>query len=138
LREHRLDKDEPSKSALVSTRTRAVVFIAGSFVALAGSLAMGPAFLMYPAVMLLGALLQPRFRALGRGLMLGGALLLSAWVFPYGIGSLLGAGTSRHSYVTAFAFGAVLLMAICDVALVMEEIRIRRTASAHLAERDNK
>jgi hypothetical protein len=114
-------------SPVVSTETRLLAIVTGCFTALVGSMALGVMFSMYPGVMVVGALLQPRFRILGRGLMLAGALLLSAWVLPYGV-SILFQGIGRPD-VMIFTVASVLLVAVCDVALVVEEVRIRRRAT---------
>ncbi|MGB7494130.1 MAG: hypothetical protein WBR14_08335 [Candidatus Acidiferrum sp.] len=116
-------------SPVVSLETRLLAIATGCFTAAVGSLALGVAFSIYPGVMVVGTLLQPRFRKLGRGLMLAGALLLSAWVLPYGVLTVLSDLTMREPLVFGFALASVLLVAVCDVILVIEEVRIRRRAT---------
>jgi hypothetical protein len=123
-------ESESQKSPSVSIKTRLLVIVTGCFTALAGSLAVGVMFSIYPGVMVVGAILQPRFRILGRGLMLGGALLLSAWVIPYGVLLALDL-TIGELRVFGFALGSVLLVAVCDVVLVIEEVRIRRRVTSN-------
>jgi hypothetical protein len=116
------------KSSIVSAKIRLLVILTGFFTGFAGSLGFGIGFSMFPGVMVVGALLQPRFRNLGRGLMLAGALLVSAWVLPYAV-DILFEGIDRPDMMI-FTVGSILLVAVCDVALLVEEVRIRRRATA--------
>jgi hypothetical protein len=127
FQEGAVGSNESQKSPIVSIKARSLVIATGCFTALAGSLALGVMFSLFPGVMVVGALLQPRFRNLGRGLMLAGALLLSAWVLPYGV-LILFQGIGRTD-VMIFTAGSVLLVAVCDVALVVEEVIIRCRAT---------
>jgi len=112
--------------ATISNKTRSLVVATGILTAISGSLRFGGLFLIIPSFMVVGALLQPRFRNLGRGLMLAGALLLSAWVLPYGI-LILFQGIHELG-VTVFTISSTLLTVVCDFALVAEEVRIRGRA----------
>lgn len=120
---------EPRVSPVVSIQTRLLAIVTGCFAALVGALAFGAMFSVFPSVMVVGAILQPRFRSLGRGLMLAGALLLSAWVPPYGVLGLISDLTNFDPTVFGFALASVLLVTVCDVVLVIEEVRIRRRAT---------
>lgn len=124
-----MGSNKSQESPIVAIKTRLLVIVTGCFTALAGSLAVGVMFSIYPGVMVVGAILQPRFRKLGRGLMLAGALLLSAWVLPYGVLTVFSGLTIREPLLFGFALASVLLVAICDVVLVIEEVRIRRRAT---------
>ena len=115
--------------SIVSRKIRWLAVATGFLTAIAGSLGFGILFSIIPSFMVVGAILQPRFPRLGRGLMLAGALWLSAWVFPYGGSVLLSYKVIGRPDVIGFAFGSVVLVAFCDVALVIEEVRIRRNVT---------
>jgi len=125
------DEFETQKSPIVSIKTRLLVIVIGCLTAMAGSLAIGVMFSIYPGVMVVGAILQPRFRKLGRGLILAGAMLLSAWVLPYGVLVVLSDLTVRKPLMFGIALASVLLVGVCDVFLVIEEVRIRRRATSN-------
>lgn len=117
-----------AKDLIVSVKTRRFIIVTGCLTSVAGialGLALGFAF---PAsISIAGALVQPKFHRLGRGLICAGAILLSFCVFGVGI-LLLGEmhtfdGIKIPEIVEAFS---AVLVAVCDVAIVKEEIRIRR------------
>jgi len=116
-------------SPVVSIQTRLLAIVTGCFTALVGTLAFGGMFSVFPSVMVVGAVLQPRFRNLGRGLMLAGALFLSALVLPYGVLGIISDLSNFDPTVFGFAIASVLLVTVCDVVLVIEEVRIRRCAT---------
>jgi hypothetical protein len=94
---------------------------------------MGPLFSIWPAILVLGAIIQPYRRYLGRGLMLSGALFLSAWATLFVVGVLHGIRQLRQYHdvnsvaVLSSMLAAVILVSSCDVALVISEIKMRRT-----------
>jgi hypothetical protein len=86
----------------------------------------------FPALIsIVGATVQPRYFRLGRGLICAGAILLSFCVF--GVGFLFltemnaWSGVKIPDIVEVFS---VALVAVCDAAIVKEEIRIRRAERA--------
>jgi len=117
-----------SKDLIVSGKTRRFIIVTACLTSVAGiglGLALGLAF---PAtILIVGVLVQPKFHHLGRGLICAGAILLSSCVFGVGILFLGQMRTFDGIKVTEIieAFSAVLV-AFCDVAIVKEEIRIRR------------
>jgi hypothetical protein len=113
-------------ASLVPTNMRLLVVATGCFTAFAGSLAMGIIFSIYASVMRVGPILQPHFPKLGRGPMLAGALLPSARVLPYGVLVILPRLTIREPLLFALALASALLVAFCDVVLLLDEVRISR------------
>jgi len=58
--------------------------------------------------------------------MLAGALWLSFWVLPYGV-AVLGSYSKIDRLATiGIVLVSVLLVTLCDLALVIEEMKIRR------------
>jgi hypothetical protein len=121
--------EKMSKELIVSGGTRDFIIVTGCLTSLAG-VALGLALgLALPAsISIVGAIVQPKFHRLGRGLICAGAILLSFCVF--GLGFLL-LSEMLHAFdrirITEIveAFSAVLV-AVCDAAIIKEEIRIRR------------
>jgi len=112
-------------SGIVSAKLRWLAILAGCFSAVFGVSAFGAPFLI------LGAAIQPRARTSGRWLMWLGALLLSLVVVPFGTGAVF-EGAKRlgrdnwSSPIFPLFVVSTALMYWCDVALVMEAIRLRR------------
>lgn len=111
---------------IVSVKLRWLVILAGCFSAVFGLMAFGAPFLI------LGAAIQPRARTSGRWLMWLGALLLSLIVVPFGTGAVFEG--ARHLGRDNWSFTIFPLFVVstalvywCDVALVMEALRLRRT-----------
>jgi hypothetical protein len=123
---------ETPKSVIVSGKTRWLIIVTGCLTSVAGvalGLALGLAF---PAgILIIGAIVQPKFHRAGRGLLCAGALLLSFFVFDIGFFMLTerhaGLGIMTADIVTLFS---VLLVTACDAAIVIEEVRIRRAERA--------
>jgi hypothetical protein len=117
---------------LVSFKVRLLSVATGCFTAIAGSLVFGPAFLIYPIFLVAGAIIQARWRSLGRGLMLSGALLLSAVATFCAAAILEGVRTLRRYHdlnvlvVLSVMLVSVLLVCWCDMELVISEVKIRR------------
>jgi hypothetical protein len=126
--------DEPTgqTTEIVPSKVRLLSVATGCFTAIAGSLLMGPLFSIWPVILILGAIIQPHRRHLGRGLMLSGALFLSAWATLFVVGVLDGIRQLRQYHdlnflaVLSSMLVSVLLVSWCDVALVISEIKMRR------------
>jgi hypothetical protein len=119
------NQDLELSSGIVSPKLRWLAILAGCFSAVFGVSAFGAPFLI------LGAAIQPRARTSGRWLMWLGALLLSLVVVPFGTGAVF-EGAKRlgrdnwSSPIFPLFVVSTALMYWCDVALVMEAIRLRR------------
>lgn len=88
----------------------------------------GGLFLVIPIPLILGAIIQPRFPRAGRGLICAGAVWLTFWVFDVGIFMVLeNRSADRLGGVHLITAALVLLVALCDLAIVIEEVQIRRT-----------
>ena len=126
--------DEPPGQAteIVPSKVRLLSVATGCLTAIAGSLFMGPLFSIWPVILILGAIIQPYRRHLGRGLMLSGALFLSAWATLFVVDVLHGIRQWRLYHdlnslaVLSTMLASVLLVSWCDVALVISEIKMRR------------
>ena len=82
----------------------------------------------FPAgILIIGAIIQPKFRRAGRGFICAGALLLSFFVFDIGFFMMVerhtGSGIMTADVVMWISIALVML---CDAAIVMDEVRIRR------------
>jgi hypothetical protein len=99
--------------------------VVGLFVGIAGVLGLGLGFAIMPSILVLGAIIQPRLPRAGRGLICAGAVLLSFWVFDIGIFMLLESRPSDKVGRIGLALASILLVALCDVAIVIEEIKLR-------------
>jgi hypothetical protein len=121
-----------SKDLVVSGKTRGVIIVTGCLTSVAG-LAIGFAlgFAFPAAILIAGAVAQPKFHRLGRGLICAGAILLSGFVFFIGFFLL----TERHAGSTVMTSDVIMLFSVllvmaCDAAIVVEEFRIRRAERA--------
>jgi hypothetical protein len=113
----------------VSSKVRWFAVATGCCTAIAGSFALGLGFASVPIFLIVGAIVQPRFPRTGRGLMCAGALWLSFWVFDVGILMLFeGHSGYRIGAVGPITVVSVLLVVLCDLAIVIEEVKIRRAA----------
>ncbi len=117
---------------IVSTKTRWLSILTGCLTSVAGfvlGLSLGFAF---PAsILIIGASIQPKFRRAGRGLMCAGALFLSFFVFDIGFFMVI----ERHAVSGIMAADvvtwlSVALVALCDVAIAIDEVRMRRAERA--------
>lgn len=121
------ESSHPINVAL-SGKTRWLAIATGCFTAVAGSLGFTWGFAIVPGFLIVGAILQPRLPRTGRILMCGGALSLSVWVLCFGI-FILPEDPSPFFHrpgALAFSLASALLVALCDVALVKEEVSLRR------------
>jgi hypothetical protein len=113
-------------NAIVSNKTRWLAVCTGGFTALAGGLSFTWGFAIVPCILIVGAIVQPRFPRAGRVLMSAGALSLSVWVLSVFIFILPDSRFTGRKDAIALTLGAVSLVAWCDVAIVIEEVRLRR------------
>jgi hypothetical protein len=120
-----LEKSEPSKKQIVSEKTRWLAVATGFLTAVAGTFA-GGLFLVMPIPLILGAVIQPRFPRVGRGLICAGALWLTFWVFDIGGFMVLEHRSTNHLGVVALSIVLILLVVLCDVAILIEELKLRR------------
>jgi len=77
-----------------------------------------------PIPLILGAVIQPRLPRSGRALICAGALWLTFWVFDIGVFTVL--ETRRFGVLDLLVVVVVLLVSLCDLAIVIEEVKIRR------------
>lgn len=112
---------------MYTTKTRWFLVIISCLVAAAS--AAGGIFLgLWSGILIAGVIAQPRFQNLGRGLICSGALLLSAFVFA--VTFFMVTERNAASIITAPEVGTyvtAVMTAACDIAIVMEELRIRRS-----------
>jgi hypothetical protein len=113
---------------LVFNTTRWLIVVTGCLFVVAGiALGMGLGFAYFALVSIIGVVVQPKFCRLGRGLICAGAILLSGFVFDIGFFVLTerhaGSAVTTGHVITLFS---VLLVMVCDGAIVADEVRIRR------------
>jgi hypothetical protein len=106
---------------------------AGCFFGAIGSLHYGWFFLLVPCVLILGAIVQPRFHRPGRWLLALGACILTFYASFLGLPAVLLIRRLRlHHNLEDVGFlflclVSVLLVVWCDVALVVDARKSRRT-----------
>ena len=89
---------------------------------------MGLGFAVLAVFMIIGALIQPRFHHVGRGVICFGSILLTAFVIDIGVFTMTEwNGNSRVTPGLVYILLSVLFAIACDVAVVTEEIRMRRS-----------
>jgi hypothetical protein len=120
-------ESEGQATGIVTSRTRWLAVAIGFFTGVAGSFGLGLGFASVPIFLIVGAIIQPRFPRTGRGLMCAGALWLTFWVFDVGVLMLI----EKHPYdhlgmINLLTVVSVLLVTLCDLAIVIEEAKIRR------------
>jgi len=118
--------DQSENNQVLSSRTRVLLVSLASFVGVVGSLGMGIGFALWPAVLIIGAIVQSRFRHLGRGLICFGAIMTSGAVFAVGIFTLLETHTADLPGRLILVAASVLLMVLCDWVILVNELRMRR------------
>lgn len=117
---------------IVPAKIRLLSIVTGCVLAVGGSLTIGFLFSIYPAILILGALVQPRWHRLGRGLLLSGTLLLTAiqapftFAIPGEIRIVRLYGDTGSVAILLFFLVSTLLVGWCDVTLVANEIKMRR------------
>lgn len=117
-------------------RIRWVSIAAGCFAGVAGSLVFGWLFALVSSALVLGAIIQPYFHRSGKWLMWLGAFILTFYVGLFLAPQMLGAIRTLPQYhdQNAIAFlclslMSIILLAWCDVALVIEDRKARRAPS---------
>jgi hypothetical protein len=114
-------------NVIVSSKTRWLAVATGCFTAVAGSLGFTWGFAIVPGILIVGAIVQPLFPRAGRVLMCAGAVSLSCWVLTFCAFILPESRFADRPAVIALTSVSVLLVALCDVAIVIEEVKIRRS-----------
>jgi hypothetical protein len=76
--------------------------------------------------MIVGAIIQRRFPRPGRVLISAGAIAMSYWVLVAGVLVLNETISTDRLVEVSLTSALVLLVALCDVAIVIEEVKIRR------------
>jgi hypothetical protein len=117
---------------IVSTKTRWLSILTGCLTSVAGfALGLSLGFALPASILIIGAAIQPKLHRAGRGLICAGSLLLSFFVFDVGFFMAIerhaGSGVMRTDVVTWLS---VALVALCDVAIVIDEVRMRRAERA--------
>jgi len=121
-----------TNKVIVSTKTRWLSILTGCLTSVAGiSVGLSLGFAFPASILIIGAATQPKFRRAGRGLICAGALLLSFFVFGVGFFMVIErhAG-SRVMTADVVTWLSVVLVALCDVAIVIDEARMRRAERA--------
>jgi hypothetical protein len=120
-----VEKPEHRNKLIVPEKTRLFAVITGFVAAVAGAFA-GGLFLVMPIPLIVGAVIQPHFPRTGRGLICAGALWLTFWAFDVGFFTVLETHSTDRLGADLLVAGVVLLVALCDVAIVIEEVKMRR------------
>ena len=129
----RINSPAGQSAEIVPAKIRLLSIATGCFTAIGGSLVVGVLFSIPPIILILGAIAQPYLRVIGRWLIGVGAVLLSlevlvfVVVIPEGI-RLLRLYHDRNFVGTlSFSIASVLLVAWCDVALIVDARRLSQT-----------
>jgi hypothetical protein len=115
--------------AIVSKATRYLCIAGSCLLAAAGTALAGPFVAIYPGILAVGAILQPKYNKLGRGLMCSGALLLTVLAGAGAFATVAFALSEKAGISAAgilFCSSAAIVM-VCDVAIIKDECRIRRS-----------
>ena len=115
---------EQQTNAIYSEKLKWILVATGFFTGILGSISLGTGFVLYPGILVLGALAQRRFQIFGRGLSCFGAILLTFWVFDIGF-LMLRQGVLSPVLSAALTLVSCVLVTVSDVMLVMEEMKIR-------------
>jgi hypothetical protein len=111
---------------VVSRKVRYLAIAIGCLAAVVGSLHLSPGFGIVPSFLILGALTQPRFRHTGRVLMSAGAVALTFWMLLIGILPLPQDRYVGQPGLAALTIVSISLVVLCDLAIVVEEMKMRR------------
>ena len=124
---------DEAKHRILPRKIRLLAVAAGCLSGVAGCLGMGLLFWIYPSLLILGAVAQPRFPRSGRWLMYVGAPILSVWILPYGVGVVSDGVRNLPRYHDVNSLVVIILWAMsfslvawCDIALVIEAIKANR------------
>jgi len=116
----------------ITGRTRWLVIATALVVAITSWPGFGLYAVIYPTVLVVGAVIQPRLQRYGFWMMFVPAVFLSAWILPFGCFLLFDAirtiTLQHHSTmaVVSSLWGASLvLLACCDTALIKEGFKLR-------------
>ena len=116
----------------IPLKTRCLAIAAGGAFGIVGCFYYGPFFLFVPAILVLGAIVEPWSRGLGKVLLAVGAAVLTFYCFFLGLPTLLlirDLGT-RHSFEDSIflvlSLLSVVLVIWCDVMLVKNERKLRQ------------
>jgi hypothetical protein len=120
-------------TVVMPSGTRWLVIGAGCFCGLVGFLHYGWFFVFVPIILIFGAVVQPWFNRLGRWLLALGAFIVTIYGMFFAVPAveLIGRLPLHHSleevvFLLLFLV-TVLLIVWCDVALIMEERKSRRS-----------
>lgn len=130
---------DEAKHGIFPGRIRLLAILAGCISGLIGSLSMGYGFAIFPSLLILGAAVaQPLLPRSGRWIMLIGALMLSVAALPFGAEMMFYGIRPLARYHDFNALGvftlwvmSFLLVAWCDVVLLVEAIRGSRPRQTH-------
>ena len=113
------------KSTKSNRQIRWFAVITAGVAGIVGTLGFGLLFVAVPGVLLVGAVLKGHLQRTGTWMMWIGAVLLSLWTLPFGARILLSPPPIDRSGMSVFAATAVtlLLVVICDIALVLEAFK---------------
>ncbi len=126
-----ISKSENRSTEIISNKIRSLAGATGCLTAVTVTVAWAsPVFAIFPICLILGAALAGRFPRRGRDLIWFGAGLLSLTGLPIGVYLLYFTKRGSDPRVTVAAAASVLLVVWCDVAVVMEAIKMRRTRIA--------
>jgi len=113
------------KSTKSNRQIRWFAVITAGVAGIVGTLGFGLPFVAVPSLLLVGAILRGHWQRTGTWMMWIGAVLLSLWTLPFGARILLSPPPIDRSGMSVFAATAVtlLLVVICDIALVLEAFK---------------
>ena len=124
---------DEAKHRVLPRKIRLLAVVAGGLSGVAGCLGTGLAFWIYPSLLIVGAVAQPRSPLSGRWLMYVGAPILSVWILPYGVGVVCEGVRNLPRYHDLNSLVVITLWAVsfslvawCDIALVIEAIKANR------------
>lgn len=120
------NKPENQTPSVIASKIRWFAVVTGCFAAIAGYFRFGYANACVPGFIIMGAIIQGRFPRFGRVLICAGAIALSYWVFVVDVFLLIETNPTRHLGQFSLTLASVLLVALCDYAIAIEEIKIRR------------
>jgi hypothetical protein len=129
-----LRESEPREPnvGMVTGRTRCLVIATGLVVAVTGWSGLGLYSVLWPTVLVMGALLQRHSQRYGFWMMFVPAVFLSAWMLPFGCFLLYESVrtiTSYHDFnmviVSSLWATSLFLLACCDVALISEGFKLK-------------
>jgi hypothetical protein len=122
-----------NRTWIIARKTRWLAIATGSFTAAAACLSITFLLAVVPTLLILGAIVQPRYPRTGLGMMVLSALSVSLWVIP--IGALFlsqGFRTLRvyHDFnaiaITSLFLVAFFLVVCCDAALIVDFLKLTR------------